>query len=136
LKRFKFNLEKILRLRSWKENEAKTELGRAVSALNKLENDLDNVAEQVQKTNMQLSDFLKSAETDTLNNTFNIYDRYSQYLESEKSRLLDAAAKAEAELEIKSEEWREAKAELKVMENLKENRFKEYKKNISNEDNS
>jgi flagellar FliJ protein len=125
MKKFKFGLQKILKLRQWNENDAKLDLGRSVSALNEIENNLKaNAVKQVEASANQFS----NSETSGNMQDFRIYANYLKYLETEKENLIQEAAKAEAEVEAKREQWAESKAEVKVMENLKDRRFTEYKK--------
>ncbi|GMO36169.1 MAG: hypothetical protein Ta2F_12080 [Termitinemataceae bacterium] len=129
MKKFKFGLQKILKLREWSENDAKLELGRSVSALNEIENNLKIVAEKkIEASANQFSSETAGTENVVAAVDFRTYANYLQYLETEKEHLLQEAAKAEAEVEVKREIWTEAKSGVKVMENLKDRRFTEYKK--------
>jgi flagellar FliJ protein len=119
-------LGKVLRLRSWAENDAKNELGRSVSRLSQIENDLQNLAhKQYSSAAVQFSTgeggHLQAADLQA-------HSAYLQFLAAEKERLVADAALAEVEVEKNRDAWIEAKAEAKVMENLKDRRFKEYKK--------
>ncbi|MDR2803794.1 MAG: flagellar export protein FliJ [Treponema sp.] len=122
MKKFTFTLEKILKLRSHAENEAKNELGRAVSALSEIENRLAALAiEQKTATTNRFSG------GNSLPYMYN-YENYLQRLESEKEQLLKAAAAASLEVENARELWMEAKSGLKIMENLKDRKFAAYRK--------
>ncbi len=44
MKKFKFKLEKLLYLREHREREAEIELGHAIGELNRIENEIKNVA--------------------------------------------------------------------------------------------
>jgi flagellar export protein FliJ len=60
---------------------------------------------------------------------------YLQFLAVEKERLVAAAALAEAEVEKNRDTWIAAKSEVKVMDNLKDRRLREYKKEQNAEPN-
>jgi flagellar FliJ protein len=128
MKKFVFNLEKILKLRSHAENEARIELGRAVSALSQIENKLANHALEQKKA---------------MENRFSggnampyirLYDNYLQRLDAVKEQLLKEAAAAAAALESARERWVEARAGLRIMENLKERKFAAYIKESQKEE--
>jgi flagellar FliJ protein len=128
MKKFTFSLEKVLKLRSHAENDAKIELGRAVSALSQIENRLVSLAAE-QKTAKE-NRFSGGA---SLRYMYN-YENYLQRLESEKEQLLKAAAAAEIEADNARELWTEARAGLKVMENLKDRKFTAYRKESQKQD--
>ncbi|GMO44440.1 MAG: hypothetical protein Ta2B_25300 [Termitinemataceae bacterium] len=135
MKKFKFNLEKILKLRSWNENDAKVELGRAVSSLAEIENNIKIVAQKkIETSNEQYASIGENKRNGkdriSTNNIsdFRIYDSHIKYLQQQTDHLLQEAAAAEMEVEAKREQWVEKKSELKIMENLKDKRFAQYKK--------
>jgi flagellar export protein FliJ len=128
MKKFSFSLEKILKLRSHAENNAKIELGRAVSALSRIENRLLDIAAS-QKT--------------AAGNRFSggndlprlvAHENYMQRLEAEEERLLKDAAAASLEVEQARGLWVEARSGLKVMENLKERKLAAYRKESRREE--
>jgi flagellar export protein FliJ len=125
MKKFTFSLEKILKLRSHTENDAKIELGRAVSSLSRIENDLETVA-AARKTAGE-NRFSGGDSLPYLHD----YDNYLQRLEAEKERLLQEAAVAELAVDQSREIWLDARAGLKVMENLKDRKFAAYRRDNS-----
>jgi flagellar FliJ protein len=127
VKRFNFNLEKVLELRQYREQEAKNELGRAISVLNAIENDIKENAlvhgRAVQERFTSIND----------NNgalSMLAWDNYILRLEQEAERLMEDAARAELVVEEKRALYLEASRELKVMEKLREKREKEYRKEV------
>ena len=127
MKRFNFNLEKVLELRQYREQEAKNELGRAISVLNAIENDIKENAlvhgRAVQERFTSIND----------NNgalSMLAWDNYILRLEQEAERLMEDAARAELVVEEKRALYLEASRELKVMEKLREKREKEYRKEV------
>jgi len=132
VKRFKFNLEKVLELRQYKEQEAKNELGRAISILNTIENNikqnalLHGRAVKERFTGINAADNTGAGSTGTL--SMLAWDNYILRLEQEAQRLMEEAAQAELVVEEKRALYLEASRELKVMEKLREKREQEYRK--------
>ncbi|MDR2344241.1 MAG: flagellar export protein FliJ [Spirochaetaceae bacterium] len=122
MKKFSFRLEKVLKLRSHTENDAKVELGRAVSELSRIESCLDAVAAAQKKTGGNR--FSGGNSMPRLCN----YENYLLRLEAEREQLLKEAAAAAIEVERAREVWADARAGLKVMENLKEKKHAAYRK--------
>jgi len=131
VKRFKFNLEKVLELRQYREEEAKNELGRAISILTAIENNIKQNA--LVHTQAVQQRFTGLADTDAggpaaAAASMLAWDTYILRLEQEAERLMEEAAKAEMVVEEKRNLYLEASRELKVMEKLKEKQEKEYRK--------
>ena len=140
MKRFKFGLEKVLKLRSYREQETKNELGRAIGVLNNIENNIkqnsqkheDAVRERFTGLNSGLNGVPASSGIPA---SFGIlamqdWDNYILRLEGEAELLAEEKDKAEAVVEEKRNLYLEASRELKVMENLKEKRRSEYRKEM------
>jgi flagellar FliJ protein len=123
MRRFKFNLEKILQLRKFREEECKLALGQAISVLNKIENEIKVTA--VKRHN---------AATQRFNDTYEIasWDIYILRLEQEAETLASKAAQAEMVVEEKRALYLDASKDLKAMEKLKEKQQKEYRKEMLN----
>jgi flagellar FliJ protein len=119
MKKFSFKLEKVLKLRKFREDECKIELGRAVSNLNMIENEIKTTAVKRQSAASQR--FNSTNEIDSWNN-------YILRLDQEAERLMEKAAQAEIVVEEKRALYLEASKELKTLEKLKEKREKEYRK--------
>ena len=119
MKRFKFNMEKILQLRKSKEEECKLALGQAMSVLNKIENDIKMTAHK--KHDAASQRFINPLDTSS-------WEIYILRLEQEAEKLSRQAAQAEIVVEEKRAIYLEAQKELKAMEKLKEKRQKEYRK--------
>jgi flagellar FliJ protein len=119
MKRFKFNLEKIMLLRKFREDECKLALGQAISILNKIENDIKMTA--VKRHNAAKSRFNDVG--DILS-----WDNYIIRLDKEAQKLTEQAAQAEIVVEEKREIYLEASKDLKAIEKLKEKQKNEYRK--------
>jgi len=123
LKKFTFSLEKILKLRSWAEEEAKIELGRAVTELKTIEDSIKkNASLRLEAAEKRFSTGMNRA------GDFAVYEAYITRLDLEKQTLLARAEAAALEVEKRTAAWKDAKAGLKTMENLKDRKFKLYRK--------
>jgi flagellar FliJ protein len=122
MKPFNFGLEKILNLREYHEDEAKIELGRAISVLSDLENKIAALGrERARAASQQFSS----------GNNANMIQQYTFYilrLDNKKEELIKEAAMAELEVEKAREVFIEASRERKVLDKLKEKRKKEHRK--------
>jgi flagellar FliJ protein len=125
VKAFHFSLEKVLRLRKYREQEAKIDLGRAIGVLSEIENRITDVAEQ--KHHAAGERFSPG------NNARQIihYENYIRRLDQERDQLLEEAARAELVVEEKRNRYLEASRDRKVLDKLKEKREKEYRKDVA-----
>lgn len=105
----------------FKEDECKIALGQAISILNKIENDIKQTA--VKRHNAALQRFTNPLE-------ILLWENYIIRLDSEVQKLTEQAAQAEIVVEEKRALYLEAQKELKVLENLKEKRKQEYRKEM------
>jgi len=126
MKRFKFNLEKVLDLRAFREKEARIELGRAVGALTAIENRLRANAESRATA---AAERFSSLSAGGLSSMF-AWDGYILRLEREAALLQEEAARAELVVQEKRALYIEASRELKVMEKLREKRAVEYRREM------
>ena len=122
MKKFKFNLENVLQIKKYNEEECKMALGLAISVLNEIENKIkENALKQHKAESEKLKD---PAQMMTWNN-------YIVRLENETEMLLEQAAKAEIVVEEKRTLYMEAFKELRAMEKIREKREEEYKKEMN-----
>ena len=129
MKRFKFGLEKVLKLRQHHEHEARVELGRAIGVLSGIENQIKKNAVSRNEAVQERFTGINSGSQDGLQ-SMRAWDAYINRLERETERLMEEAAQAEVVVEEKRQLYVEASHELKVMENLKERREKEHRKEM------
>jgi flagellar FliJ protein len=127
VKRFSFNLEKVLELRQYREQEAKNELGRAISILNAIEN---NIKQNAIVHSRAIQERFTSINDNNGTLSMLAWDNYILRLEQEAQRLMEEAAQAELVVEEKRNQYLEASRELKVMEKLREKREKQYRKEV------
>ena len=124
MKPFVFNLEKILGLRKYREDETKIELGKAVGILAELESRIFSIAEE--RTRAAAAQF----RTGNSGAQIQQYMFYLLRLDNLKEQLLKEAAMAELKVEEARNVFIEASRERKVLDKLKEKRKKEYRKEM------
>jgi len=121
MKKFSFNLQKVLQLRKFREEECKIELGQAISNLNAIENDIKKTA--VKRQDAALRRFGAAEE-------IGAWETYILRLDQEVARLTEKAAQAEIIVEEKRALYLEASKDVKTLEKLKEKREKEHRKEM------
>jgi flagellar FliJ protein len=136
MKRFVFDLEKILDLRKHREQEAKIALGRAVGELTDIENQIKELAflrsraagEYLPPSGLAVLKQDAPVQVSFSAAYYRNYEFYIRRLEHKKEELLEAAAAAQLELEEKRALYLEASRERKVLDKLKEKRAAEYRR--------
>lgn len=121
MKRFSFSMQKILDIREFTERQAQIELGQAVAEVNRINEELEAVAQEKLRM-LQIN--LKSASL----NEFLVHENYMKRLELTKERLLEELAAAQLIVDEKREIFAEAMKQRKILSNLKEKQFAQYKK--------
>jgi flagellar FliJ protein len=122
VRRFRFDLEKVLELRAFHEREAELELGRAMGELAVIEQKIRNIA--AERVAIAAERFAGGRSAAEIRNS----ELYLIRLDHTRDALLEAAAKAELVVETKREAFKEASRERKVMDKLKDKRKSEYRK--------
>jgi flagellar FliJ protein len=122
MKAFVYSLEKVLKLRQYNEDEAKIELGRAISVLAELEQRIFALVGEIARA--------QTAQFDPENTAAQMqqYMFYLIRLHNTREQLLKDAAMAELKVEEAREVFLEASRERKVLDTLKEKRYKDYRK--------
>lgn len=128
MRRFNFKPEKILKLRENRERETEIELGKAVGALSALELRIKQVAEV--KAAAAQNRFSAHHDFTVMLN----YDLYILRLDQTKEALLEAAARAELEVENARKIYLEASRDRKVISKLKERQEREYRRAVNLEE--
>lgn len=126
MKKFEFPLDKVLSVRKYKNDEAEIELGKAVSRLEVLEGELNNIAVLYSEIPLKYSGLSDINDLSQLEN-------YILFLNTKKEDLLKQITAAKLVVKEKRKLYIEAHKELKVLENLKEKAMNEYKKNVTKE---
>jgi flagellar FliJ protein len=123
MKRFKFNLEEVLELRKFREEECKLALSQAAAALNMIENEIKETA--VKRHNAASNRFADVGEIAS-------WENYILWLDRQTQKLMEQAAQAELIVEEKRASYIEASRKLKAMEKLKDKQQKEYRRETMN----
>jgi len=125
VKRFRFKLEKALEFRAHREQEAKTELGKAVGSLTLIEQRIRAVAEdRSQAASQRFS-------PENRIHDMRQYDLYILRLDALKDKLLSAAVQAEQKVDEARELYLGASRDRKVLDKVKERKAGEYRKTRS-----
>ena len=121
MKRFSFSLQKILDIREFVERQAQIELGRAVAEVNRINSDLEAVAQE------KIRMIHQKPQEMTLND-FVVRENYMKRLELTKERLLEDLAAAQLLVDEKREIFAEALKQRKILSNLRDKQYAQYKK--------
>ena len=113
-------MQKILNLREFQEEQAKIELGKALSETNRIQSELEQIAVE----RVRIVQLCSETSVDQLI----INERYIKRLDISRDRLLEELAVAELVVQEKRGIFAEAMKNRKVLTNLKEKKFKAYKK--------
>ena len=130
MKRFSFNLEKLLQLRGFEEKNAKTELAAAISAAERIKLDLRNTAAERVRGNKTRNDTVDIRSLMAVEN-------YVNRLDLRKEELLEQLAAAELTIEEKRKSFTAAMQKRSVLDKLKEKQFAQWRKeSMSAEENA
>lgn len=121
MKRFSFNLEKLLQLRGFEEKNAKTELAAAISAAERIKLDLRNTAAERVRVNKTRNDTVDIRSLMAVEN-------YVNRLDLRKEELLEQLAAAELTIEEKRKSFTAAMQKRSVLDKLKEKQFAQWRK--------
>ncbi|WP_296665100.1 MULTISPECIES: flagellar export protein FliJ [unclassified Treponema] len=121
MKKFSFSMQKILDLRIFEQRQAEIELGKANAEVARIQGELDSIAKRKVSTIKNFdtnTDFLIQAEIQS----------FFFMLEQKKEKFLEELATAQIAADEKREVVRNAMQKVKVLEKLKENKFRQWKK--------
>jgi flagellar FliJ protein len=125
MKRFAFNLEKVLSLRKYREQETEIQLGRAIGVLSEIENNIHFVTEERIRSGAQFAEN---------NATVHSYLLYANRLDIQKEQLIKDSVIAEQKVDEARSVYIEASRDRKVLDNLRDKREAEYKKFVLSEE--
>ena len=114
-------MQKILDLRIFEKRQAEMELGKANAEVARIQGELESIAKRKVST-------IKNFDTNT---DFIIQAEIQSFffmLEQKKEKFLEELAKAQIAADEKREVVRQAMQKVKVLEKLKENKFRQWKK--------
>lgn len=121
MKKFAFSMQKILDLRIFEQRQAEMELGKANAEVARIQGELESIAKRKVSTIKNFdtnTDFLVQAEIQS----------FFFMLEQKKEKFLEELATAQIAADEKREVVRKAMQKVKVLEKLKENKFRQWKK--------
>lgn len=121
MKRFHFSMQQILDIREFTEKQAQIELGRAVAEVNRINGELEAVAQE--KLRM-----MKQNLGEISVNEYLVYENYIKRLDMTKERLLEELATAQLVVDEKRHVFAEAMKQRKILSNLREKQYIQYKK--------
>jgi flagellar export protein FliJ len=131
MKKFAFTLQKILSLRQYAEDSAKLELGRAVSVVNRIENDLRLLAQNRLAANAELA-YTGAGAIDVTR--LLLIEDYIGMLDIQKERLLEELAAAELVAEQKRAVYVEAMKKRAALTKLSERQQEAWKAELLREE--
>lgn len=130
MRKFEFRLEAVLKVRKLKEENCRMELGQLLVELNKIEDQINYDKKEIDNYYSLQENALKTGMAGNQLQTYSmlIDSKYInlKLLEEEKVR-------QERIIEEKKQELAVLKGELKVMENLREKSYDEYRKALNKE---
>lgn len=121
MKKFSFSMQKILDLRIFEKRQAEMELGKANAEVARIQGELESIAKRKVSTIKNFdtnTDFLIQAEIQS----------FFFMLEQKKEKFLEELATAQIAADEKRKVVRQAMQKVKVLEKLKENKFRQWKK--------
>lgn len=120
MKKFSFELEDLLRLRKFQQEQAQTELGKAVAEETKIQDGLNVLAWQHAKVKKEMSgstDFFSISQS----------QKYYSFLKLQEEKLLEDLAAAKTVTESKREIFKEALQKTESLKKLKDKKKEEYR---------
>ena len=121
MKRFSFNLQKLLQLREFEEKNAKTALAAAVSEAERIKNELESVAVERIRVNKTRNENVDTLFLITL-------EHYVNRLDVRKEELLENLAEAELLIEQRRAVFAAAMQKRSVLDKLKEKQYLTWRK--------
>ena len=121
MKKFQFTLQKLLDIRTFREKEAETNLGRAVAAREAIILRLTDIAQEEIKTRRSLGSSLKTSEELTL------HENYLTRLHTDREKQEKALLEAELVVEKMRKLYIKAHQERLIVSKLRERKEVEWK---------
>lgn len=130
MKKYQFRLEPVHKLRKLNEENCRTELGRLITELGRIEGQLTHDRREIDRYYQIQEGGLKSG---MKGGQVQLFPMMVAGKERNIQLLLETKARQEALIEEKRKELSVLRGELKVMENLKEKDFQEWRKSVNKE---
>jgi flagellar FliJ protein len=125
MKKMKFRLEHVLRLREFDEKKAKLELGNVLGRISAANLEIEEANKQIRASNSEFNEFL--SETRKVLD-IRIFPYIMEGLKIKIDKLKKDLVILDKELEIKKNNLKIAESKLKVVEKLKEKQYERFKK--------
>lgn len=123
IKRFRFSLESLLRIRGHEEKMAMAELARVLEKVNLSE---EKRKKAVENYRSEVEQFSREQKESFRLELFQMYDRYLERLEAEQDQAKEELEAMRPALEAEQEKVREARRKKRALELLKERRKELY----------
>jgi flagellar FliJ protein len=120
MRKFVFNMQKILDLREFEKKQAEAELGKAVAEETKIKDTLELIARQ------RVQQVSEAGKISGVNELYGL-SNYFALLDQRKEQLLKDLVQAQMVKEQKREVFKQAMLKVKALEKLKESRLSEWK---------
>lgn len=130
-KRFRYNLEALLKYRSVREDERKKDLAFATMAAEQVRLEISNVHAEIERARAEIRDRAVGSITAA---ELLRYSAYTSGVQCKLERLHAVLAEKEKIREEKRQLFIEARKERRAIEILKEKKFAEYRKNLGREE--
>jgi flagellar protein FliJ len=125
MKKMKFRLEHVLRLREFDEKKAKLELGNVLGRISAVNLEIEEANKQIYASNSEFNEYL--SETRKVLD-IRIFPYIMETLKIKIDKLKKDLVILNKELEIKKNNLKIAESKLKVVEKLKEKQYERFKK--------
>lgn len=130
MKKYAFKLEPVLKLRKLKEENCRTELGQLIGHLAKIDKQIEHDKDEIENffnvQNISLSSGVKGAQIQSFPLLISAKEKNIQLLLRDRTH-------QEQLIEAKKKELATLRGELKVIENLKDKDYQEYRKAFNKE---
>ncbi|MCR5400302.1 MAG: flagellar export protein FliJ [Treponema sp.] len=127
MKKFSFELEDILSVRKFEQQQAEIELGKALSEEKEIQDKMDQLAMQLVRVNKESKG---SVDVKVLIEA----NRFSSFVRAQTETMLEKLTLAKSVTEEKRENLRLCMAKTDALEELKKIKFEEYKKMVQDEE--
>jgi flagellar protein FliJ len=125
MKKYKFRLESVLKIRKFKEDKIKIEVGDILKKINETNNQIMAIESSINDAYMSQNELLAEPSTGTMAQFFPFYIEGRKRDREQKERQLDALHRA---YEDKMTELAKARGEVKVLDKMKEKKKNAHNK--------
>lgn len=127
MKKFKFELEDILKFRKFEQHQAEVELGKALAVEQEIQAKLDNLAQQ----KFSASEYVRGSKDFT---DITTVLRFNEFIRTQTEFLMNKMAEAKLITEQKRNILKEIIKKTDALERLKEHQLEEYKNLVNLEE--